>query len=63
MGFEADPSATGSSEGGRLRRSHNECWGGGEGIPPSPPFFLNVKAPIPQGALGRNFKRRMAVML
>jgi len=39
MGFEANPSATGSSEGGRLRRSHDGCWGGGGEIPTSPPYF------------------------
>lgn len=39
VGFEADPSATGTSEGGRLRRSLDECRDGGEGIPPSPPVL------------------------
>jgi len=38
-GFEADPSANGTSEGSRLRRSDDECRRGGEGIPVSPPVF------------------------
>ena len=36
--FEADPSATGPSEGGRLRRRSRECGAGGAEISPSRPF-------------------------
>ena len=41
--FEADPSAIGSSEGGRLRRRVDECQPGGEGISPSPFLFNEIK--------------------